>query len=101
MQDGSALGAGQSGRDVDDLAAQRGSASSGVLVTGEHAGGAQQVVGDRGTEHPGGVRAEATRGDVGQWSVDQVGEHGFDDRVLTVGDVSDVDGQVGVGQERV
>ena len=36
-----------------------------------------------------------------QWSVDQVGEHGLDDRVLTVGDVGLFDGQVGVGEVRV
>ena len=87
MQDRSALRAGQAGRDVDDLAAQRRSACSGVLVAGEDAGGAQQVVGDRRAQDPGGVGAEAARGHVGQRSVDQVGEHGFDDGVLAVGDV--------------
>src|SRR6476469_6380953 len=46
VQDGSTLRAGQSGGDVDDPAAQRRSACPGVLVAGEHPGGAQQVVGD-------------------------------------------------------
>ena len=36
-----------------------------------------------------------------QRPVDQVGEHGFDDGVLAVGDVGLLDGQVGVGEERV
>ena len=52
-------------------------------------------------QDPGGVGAEAARGHVGQWPVDQIGEHGFDDRVLAVGDVGLGDGQVGVGEERV
>jgi hypothetical protein len=38
---------------------------------------------------------------VGQRSVDQVGEGGFDDRVLAVGDVGRLDREVGVGEERV
>jgi hypothetical protein len=38
---------------------------------------------------------------VGQGSIDQIGEHGLDDRVLTVGDISLSDGEVGVGEERV
>jgi hypothetical protein len=38
---------------------------------------------------------------VGQGAVDQVGEDGFDDRVLAVGDVRLGGGQVGVGEERV
>jgi hypothetical protein len=71
------------------------------LAAGEDAGGAQQVVGDRGAQHPGRVGAEAPRRDVGQWSVDEIGEHGFDDCVLAVGDVGLFDGQVGVGEERV
>jgi len=86
------LRAGQPGRDVDDPAAQRRSARPGMAFTGEHASGAQQVVGDRSAQHPGGVRAEAALGDVRQRSVDQVGEHRFDDRVLAVGDVSLLDG---------
>ena len=87
MQDRSALRAGQSGGDVDDPAAQRRPRARRVLVAGEDAGGAQQVVGDRRAQDPGGVGAEAARGQVGQRSVDQVGEHGFDDRVSAVGDV--------------
>ena len=101
VQDRSALRAGQSGGDIDDAAPQRRSACAGVLVAGEHAGGAQQVVGDRGAQDPGGVGAEASRRQMRQRSVDQVGEHGLDDRVLAVGDVGLVDRQVGVGEERV
>ena len=56
-------------------------------VAGEDAGGAQQVVGDRRAQDPGGVGAEPARRHVRQGPVDQVGEHGFDDRVLAVGDV--------------
>jgi hypothetical protein len=37
---------------------------------------------------------------VGQGSVDQVGEHGFDDRVAAVDDVGLRGRQVGVGEER-
>jgi hypothetical protein len=44
VQDRSVLRAGQSGRDVDDPAAQRRSARSGMAFSGEDAGGAQQVV---------------------------------------------------------
>src|SRR6185369_10094608 len=43
VQDGSALWAGQSGRDVDDAPPQRRSSREGVGCTGEHAGSAQQV----------------------------------------------------------
>ena len=82
------LRAGQSSRDVDDACGAASIRGPGVAVSGEHAGGAQQVVGDRRAQHPGGVRAEPPRRDVRQRSVDQVGEHGFDDRVLAVGDVS-------------
>jgi hypothetical protein len=38
---------------------------------------------------------------VGQGSVDQVGEDGFDDGVLAVGDVGLGGREVGVGEERV
>jgi hypothetical protein len=37
---------------------------------------------------------------VRQRSVDQVDEHGFDDRVAAVDDVGPDGGQVGVGEER-
>ena len=40
------------------------------------------------------VRAETARGQVRQGSVDQVGEHGFDDRVAAVGEVGGHDGSV-------
>ena len=58
---GSALRAGQAGGHVDDPAAQRGAACAGVLAAGEDAGGAQQVVGDRRAQDPGGVGAEQPR----------------------------------------
>ena len=101
VQDGLALRAGQAGGNIDDLAPQRRSACPGVLVSGEHAGSAQQVVGNRGAQHPGRVGPEPARRDVRQRSVDQIGEHRFDDRVLAVGDVGLLDGQLGVGEERV
>jgi hypothetical protein len=44
------LWAGQSGGDVDDPARQCRSPCQGVSVSGEHADGAQQVVGDRGAQ---------------------------------------------------
>lgn len=95
------MGAGQSGRDGDEASAQGGAASHRVCTAGQDAGGAQQVVGDGRAQYPGRVRPETSRGHVGQGSVDEVGEHGFDDRVAAVSDVSDVDGFVGVGEERV
>jgi hypothetical protein len=101
VQDRAALRSGQSGGNVDDLAAQRRSACSGVLVAGEDTGRAQQVVGDRGAQNPGRVRAESARGQMCQRPVDQVGEHGLDDRVLAVGDVGLLEGGVGVGEKRV
>ena len=62
-----------------------------MLVAGEHSGGMQQVVGDRRAQDPGGVGAEASRGQMGQESVDEVGEYGFDDGVVAVGDVGLLD----------
>ncbi len=79
MQDGLSGWAGQSGRHGDDLSAQRGAAGEGVALAGQGSGGVEQLVGDRGGEHPGGVRVEASGGQVRQRSVDQIGEHGFDD----------------------
>jgi hypothetical protein len=38
---------------------------------------------------------------VSKRSVGQVGEHGFDDRVLAMGDVGLLDRKVGVGEERL
>ena len=93
--------AGQPGWDGDDPAAERRSACPGVLVAGQDAGRAQQVVGDRRAQDPGGIGAEATRGQVCQRSVDQIGEHGLDDGVVAVGDVGLLDGQLRVGEERV
>ena len=87
MHDGSSLGSGQSGGDGDDAPSQGRPSRDGVGAASEHTGGAEQVVGDRRAQNPGRVGAEAARWDVCQWSVDQIGEHGFDDRVLAVGDV--------------
>ena len=95
------MGSGQSGRDVDDLAAQCRSSGEGMGAAGQDAGGAQQVVGDGGAEDPGGGGAETPRRQVRQGAVDEVGEHGFDDGVLAVGDVGLGGGQLGVGQKRV
>ena len=78
--------------------APRATAQSGA---GEGAGGAQQVVGDRRADRPRAVRGEPPGGQVGQRAVDQVGEHGLDDRVPTMGDVRARGRLVAVGQERV
>jgi hypothetical protein len=54
-----------------------------------------------GADGPGAVGGELAGGLVGQGPVDQVGEHGLDDRVPAVGDVSG-GGRLGaVGAERV
>src|SRR4029079_7621642 len=58
VQDGAALGSGQPGGDGDDFASQRGAAGYRVGTSGEDAGGAKQVVGDRCAQHPGGVGPE-------------------------------------------
>ena len=87
VQDGFALRTCQAGGDVDDLSPQGGAPGGGVGAAGQDPGGTQQVVGDRRAQDPGTVGAEMPRGHVGQWSVDEVGEHGFDDGVLAVGDV--------------
>ena len=60
MQDGSALGSSQAGGDGDDASPQGGPAGHCVGTTGQHADRAQQVVGDRGAQDPGGVGAEAS-----------------------------------------
>jgi len=72
-----------------------------MSAAGEHADGTEEVVGDRGAQDPGRVRAEASRGHVGQGSVDEVGEHGLDDRVAAMGDIGGIEGFLGVGEERV
>jgi hypothetical protein len=89
VQHGFSLRSGQAGRDGDEFASQGGTAGFGEVSAGQSAGGAQQVVGDRGAQHPSGVRAETPGRNVGQRPVDQVGEHGLDDRVTAVGDVGD------------
>jgi hypothetical protein len=72
-----------------------------VALACEGAGGMEQVVRDRGAQCPGGVGAEVPGGQVRQGPVDQVGEHGFDDRVTAVDDVGLRGRQVCVGEERV
>jgi hypothetical protein len=52
---------GETGRDVDQVAAQGGAAGYGVMTAGEGAGGAQQVVGDHRAGQPGAVRGEQPR----------------------------------------
>ena len=70
-------------------------------TTCKNTGGAQQIVGDRRAEHPGGVRPEAPRRHVRQRPVDEVGEDGFDDRVPAMGDIG-VGGRGGdVGEKRL
>jgi hypothetical protein len=101
MQNGSALRPGQSGGHGDEVAAQRRTAGGRVAVSGEGAGGAEQVVRDRRADRPRGVGRELARRQMGQRSVDDVGQDGLDDRVLAVGDVG-LGGVLGaVGEERV
>ena len=66
--------ASEAGRNVDQVASQGRSAGHGVVASGEDTRGAQQVVRDRRTAHPGAVRSEPARRDMGQRPVDQVGE---------------------------
>jgi hypothetical protein len=72
-----------------------------VTFADEGAGGAEQVVRDRGADRPRSVRGELAGGQVRQGAVDDVGQDGLDDGVLAVGDVG-LRGRLGaVGQERV
>ena len=50
MQHGFSLRSGQAGRDGDEFASQGGTAGFGEVSAGQSAGGAQQVVGDRGAQ---------------------------------------------------
>jgi hypothetical protein len=59
---------GDPGGDVDEVAAQGGAAGFGVGEAGQGAGGAQQVVADRGAGEPGGVGGEEPGGSL-NWSV--------------------------------
>ena len=52
VQHGFSLRSGQGGRDGDEFASQGGTAGFGEVSAGQSAGGAQQVVGDRGAQHP-------------------------------------------------
>ena len=53
VQDGSALGSGQTGGDVDEFASQGGAAGDGVGFTGQCCRGTQQVVCDACSQDPG------------------------------------------------
>src|SRR3546814_19992287 len=86
MQRRSTLRTGQPGGDVDDLASQSRTACLCVESTGDDSGRAEQVVGDRGAEDPCRVRGERPGRHVGERSVEQIGEDGFDDRVRAMGD---------------
>ena len=92
---------GPAGPGCDDLAAQGRAAGPAVDAAGEDACRAQQVVGDRGAQDPGVIGAESPRGDVCERSVDEVGEHGLDHSVFSVGDVGVDGGLGGIGEERV
>src|SRR6185437_9999391 len=96
-----ALGSGQPGGDVDQVTAQGGAAGAAVAGAGQGRGRAQQIVRDGRADGPGRVGAEAPRRDVGQRSVDEIGEGGFDDGVVAVGEIGVGGGFGGVGEERV
>ena len=65
---------GGAGGDVDQVAADGGAAGLGVGEAGQGAGGAQQVVRDRGERQPGRVGREAAGGQVRERAVGPVGE---------------------------
>ena len=96
-----ALRLGQAGGDGDDLTAQGRPAGYGVTVACQAAGGTKQVMGDRRAEGPRPVRGEPPGGLVGHRAVDEVGEHGLDDGVAAVGDVSVGSRLDAVGEQRV
>lgn len=89
------------GRDVDQLSADGRGAGLGVARAGQAAGGAGEVVCHGGEGEPGGVGGEPARRQVGEGSVDEIGEDLFDDGVVAVSLVGGDGGQVGVGQEGV
>ena len=91
---------GEAGGHGDQVAAQGGTARDSVLTAGERAGGTQQVMRDHRTRQPGAVRAKPPGRDMREWAVDQVGEGGLHDRVLTVGEVGLGGRQGGVGEKR-
>src|SRR5829696_96039 len=92
MQYGSSLGSGQSGRDVDEVATQGGATGEGVSGrAGDGAGGAEQIVGNRGEHGPGRVGGERAGGLVCPRTVDEVGPDLLADGVVAVGDVGLVD----------
>jgi len=69
-----AVGAvGQADGDVDDLAAQGGTAGVSAGAAGQGAGGAGQVV-RHGAEQPGTIGTKTSRWEVCQGAVDKVGE---------------------------
>ena len=101
VQHGSALRASQPRWNVHDLTAQGRAAGHGEPVCAQGAGGAEQVVGEGRADRPGTVGCEAAGRHMCQRSVDQVGEHGLDNRVAAMDQVG-LDGRLGaVGQERV
>jgi len=72
--DGVVSAAGGSARDADELGADGGAAGHGVAGGGQRAEGPGEGVGGGGELEPGGVGGKRSRGKVGQWSLDQVGE---------------------------
>ena len=72
-------------RSVDQLVAQGRGAGTGMPAAGQDAGGAGEVVGDRGADQPGGVRGERAGGQVREWAVLQLGDGLLDDGVVAVG----------------
>jgi hypothetical protein len=62
------------GRDGHDVTAQGLAAGDGLPVAAQGAGGAQQIVRDRGADGPRTVGGEAPRGHVGDRAVDEVGD---------------------------
>ena len=79
-----AAGPGGAGGDVDQVAAQRGAAGSGVGQAGQGAGGAQQVVRDGSAGRPGRIGGERARWHVRERPVGDVGEDLFHDGVVAV-----------------
>ena len=72
-----------------------------IPITGKNTDSSKQIVGDRRAQHPRGVRPELPRRHVCKWSVNEIGEHGFNDRVPTVGDICVGGEPGGVGEKRV
>jgi hypothetical protein len=101
VQHGSALRSGETSSNVDDLSAQGRTASTAKLRISEPTGSPEQVMGDRREQHPGRIRTETPGRHMRQRAVDQIGEHGFDDRMAPVSQISRDDRFGRVGEERV